>query len=240
MKETEEINLISLFKMFWARKIAITNIIVISIAAGFVYTTKCVTPVYTASTKLLLATMNKNEKSNDESITTTEITLNSKLVSTYSELVKSKNVLREVIDNLNLQIEEDSLKNMVSVNAVKNTELIEIRVTNGNSELSANIANEIATVFIEMIKEYYKIENIHIVDKAEIEERASNINHKKDMIMAVVVGMIVSIGYVMLRSLLDTTVKTEEEIEKMLDLPVLAAIPVYEVSLKKQKRRANK
>ena len=107
-----------------------------------------VTPVYSSSTSIILASSNNTAKTADISSTTaTELTVNSKLVSTYSELVESKNVLRKVISNLNINIDEEILKKNVRVNAIKDTELIEITVTNENAREAARIANEIAVVF---------------------------------------------------------------------------------------------
>ena len=92
----EELDLKELLNIFWKGKIQIILIIAIFVAIGVVYTTSFVTPMYTASTTLVLATAENKASSqaNDKttnSISTTDVTLNSKLVSTYSELVKSKN-----------------------------------------------------------------------------------------------------------------------------------------------------
>ena len=87
--------------------------------------------MYTASTTLVLATSSgENTQDATNSITTTDVTLNSKLVSTYSELVKSKKVLRKVISNLNIDVKEESLRKNITVSSVKDTELIEITVSN--------------------------------------------------------------------------------------------------------------
>ena len=197
-----------------------------------------VTPMYSASTTLVLASSGKNENLPDTGITTstaTEVTVNSKLVSTYSELVKSKNILRQVISNLNMKIEEDTLRKNITVSSVKDTELIQITVKNEKPSYASQIANEIAKVFTEKVKEIYKIENVQIVDEAEVPNEPSNINHKKDVAIFALIGLVVSIGYVLLLNMLDTTVKTPEDIEEGLKLPVLAVIPVYETDIQKKK-----
>ena len=106
---------------------------------------------------------------------------------------------------------------------------------NENPSYSAQIANEIAKVFTDKVKEIYKIENVQIVDDAEVPDEPSNINHKKDVAIFALIGLVVSVGYVLLINMLDTTVKTPEDIEQTLKLPVLAAIPVYESDLQKKK-----
>lgn len=234
----EELDLKELFNIFWHKKIEILLIVLIFGVIGVIYTMGFVTPMYSASTTLVLASSGKNENLPDTGITTstaTEVTVNSKLVSTYSELVKSKNILRQVISNLNMKIEEDTLRKNITVSSVKDTELIQITVKNEKPSYASQIANEIAKVFTEKVKEIYKIENVQIVDEAEVPNEPSNINHKKDVAIFALIGLVVSIGYVLLLNMLDTTVKTPEDIEEGLKLPVLAAIPVYEPDIQKKK-----
>ena len=238
----EELDLKELFNIFWHRKIEILLIVLIFAVIGVIYTMGFVTPMYSASTTLVLASSGKNDNLPDTGITSstaTEITVNSKLVSTYSELVKSKNILRQVISNLKMKIDEDQLRKNITVSSVKDTELIQITVKNVNPSYSAQIANEIAKVFTEKVKEIYKIENVQIVDEAEVPDEPSNINHKKDVAIFALIGLVVSVGYVLLLNMLDTTVKTPEDIEEGLKLPVLAAIPVYETDYKRKKEEEN-
>lgn len=234
----EELDLKELFNIFWHKKIEILLIVLIFGVIGVIYTMGFVTPMYSASTTLVLASSGKNENLPDTGITTstaTEVTVNSKLVSTYSELVKSKNILRQVISNLNMKIEEDTLRKNITVSSVKDTELIQITVKNEKPSYASQIANEIAKVFTEKVKEIYKIENVQIVDEAEVPNEPSNINHKRDVAIFALIGLVVSIGYVLLLNMLDTTVKTPEDIEEGLKLPVLAVIPVYETDIQKKK-----
>lgn len=222
----EELDLSRLLKLFWENKVQIILIILIFIVLGITYTMGVVEPMYTSSTTLLLATEQNATSTSGSSITTSELTLNSKLVSTYSELVKSKKVLSQVISNLNIDLSEDSLKKNVSVKAVSDTEMIKISVTNKDPEVAEKLANEIAKVFTEQVKEYFKINNVHVVDVAEKEENPSNINHTKDVVIFATIGAVISIIYVLLANVLDTTVKSAEEIEKLYSLPVLASIPI--------------
>ena len=231
----EELDLKDLFNIFWHKKVHIILIVLIFIVLGVIYTVGFTTPMYTSSTTLLLAGSESGGEETTNSITTTDITLNSKLVSTYSVLVRSKDVLSQVISNLGMDISWESLRNNVKVSSVEDTEVIEISVTTNNAENSANIANEIAKVFTEKVAEIYNINNVHVVDEAEPENTPSNINHEKDVIIFAFIGLVVAVIYVLLANMLDTTVKTAEDIEKEFKLPVLASIPVYENAIQKRK-----
>ena len=230
----EEIDLKELLSLFWSKKTQIILIVLIFMLIGVIYTVGFVTPKYTSSTTLLLAT-SENSTDKSSTITTTDVTLNSKLVSTYSDLVQSKSVLRQVISNLGIKISEDELKNNITVTQEKDTEIIKISVSNTNANTAEKVANEVAKVFTEKIQEIYKINNVQIVDTAEIETEPSNINHPKDVMIFTFIGIVVAAGYVLIMNMLDTTVKTAEEVEKELKIPVLATIPLYSFEPAKNK-----
>ena len=134
----EELDLKQLFNIFWSKKVQIILIVLIFIVLGVIYTIGFTTPMYSSSTTLLLAGSESSGGETTNSITTTDITLNSKLVSTYSVLVRSKDVLSQVISNLGMDISWESLRNNVKVSSVEDTEVIEISVTTNNAENSAN------------------------------------------------------------------------------------------------------
>lgn len=232
----EELDLKEIFNLFWSKKLRIIIIVAIFTVIGAIYTYGFVNPVYTSSTTLVLAKKDSNAAGETE-ITTSDVTLNSKLVSTYSELVKSKKVLRTVISNLGIKLNENKLRNNVKVSSVKDTELIEISITDEDPAVAAKVANEIAKVFIKQVEEIYNLNNVHIVDEAEIPTSPSNIHHIRNIIIFALIGVVVSIVYVLLLNMLDTTVKSAEDVEELLDLPVLASIPVYD-SNKTNERRA--
>ena len=223
----EELDLKELLMLFWSKKIKILLIVAIFIAIGIIYTIGFVTPVYTSSTTLLLA-KSENSKDNTGTITTTDITLNSKLVSTYSVLIKSKSVLRPVISNSSIDLSEEELENSITVSQEKDTEIIRISVTNENATTASKLANEIAKVFTERVTDMYKINNVQVVDQAEVSTAPSNVNHAKDIMIFAFIGAVVAGMYVLIANMLDTTIKSAEEVEKEFKVPVLASIPLYD------------
>lgn len=234
----EELDLKELFNIFWQRKLEIVTIILIFVIIGAVYTYAILQPKYTSYTTLLLTQVNgNNETGNDTSITQTDLTLNSKLISTYSEIIKRDAVLREVIDDLNIKnLTEDSLRRSIKVSSISDTEIIKIEVTNENPNYAQMIANKIAEVFSEKITDIYKINNVYVLDKAVVSENPSNINHLKDIVIFGFVGVVIACGYALLANMLDNTVKTEADIEKLTGLTVLATIPDYDTEVKGGKR----
>lgn len=232
----EEIEIKEIFSIFWRRKFAIIITTLIFITIGIYYSFNYTVPLYKSSTTLLLAQNNSSETQKAENeITQTDITLNQKLVSTYSVLVKSKTVLDQVLENLNMDKSlEESLKKNIEVKAVEDTQVIEITYVNKNPKTAYKVANELANVFCEKIVEIYNINNVYIVDKAEIEEEPYNINHIKDILIFAIIGMGLSCMTVFIISLFDTTVKSQEDVEKSTGLIVLAQVPEVKVGGKKK------
>lgn len=231
----EELDLKQLVNIFWNKRLHIISIVLVFAIIGAIYSFLLVTPEYKSYTSLILSKSETSGQDNTGAITQTDITLNQKLVPTYSQLIKSKNVLREVIDNLGIEDSEETLKNQITVSAIDDTELIQITVTSVYPEKAKQIANEIASVFTKKVSEFYNISNVHIVDEAEVSTEPYNINHAKDIIIFIVIGIVISCVYVLLANMLDTTVKSQEDIEKQIGVIVLASIPVIREDTKKIK-----
>ncbi len=206
----EEMEFKNVLRNIWNNKLIILLIICISIIIGWCYSYIILEPIYQTSTTLLL----EQKKVNDDS------------VSTYSSLIKTKDVLNQIIQNSGIKITQEELKSSISIKSVSGTELIRITVENNNPENASILANEAANVFKEKIaKEIYNLENIHIVEKAEINNEPYNINHKKDLVMAFFIGILLASAYIFIITILDTTIKSSEEVEAETELIVLGTIP---------------
>ena len=234
----EELDLKELFFMFWNKKLEIILITLMFVAVGIGYSYFFVKPEYTSTTSLVLAQSSSSGQTGDGAISATDLTMNSKLVSTYSELIKRKAILGQVCENLNIpdsNIQE--LRGKIKVNSAKNTEIIEISVTNKDPNKAAAIANEIAKVFGEKIVETYNISNVYLLDRAEANAVPSNINHMKDVVIFAFIGLVIAAVYVLIANMLDNTIKTEQDVEATTELLVLSSIPNYDVEIKSKRVR---
>lgn len=234
----EEVDLKELFFMFWNKKLEIILITLMFVAVGIGYSYFFVKPEYTSTTSLVLAQSSSSGQTGDGAISATDLTMNSKLVSTYSELIKRKAILGQVCENLNIpESNIQELRGKIKVNSAKNTEIIEISVTNKDPNIAAAIANEIAKVFGEKIVEIYNISNVYLLDRAEANAVPSNINHMKDVVIFAFIGLVIAAVYVLIANMLDNTIKTEQDVEATTELLVLSSIPNYDVEIKSKRVR---
>lgn len=235
----EEIDLKELLDMFLEKNFLIIVIVLIASILGAIYTTKILVPEYQSLTSLVLVQVGGENLGDTNSITTTDITLNANLVDNYREVAKSKSVASKVIENLDLNMSLSEVQDSINVTSITDTELIQIIVTHTDPELACNIANEVAKVFIEKVDEIYKVSNVHVLDVAEVSNKPSNVNLIKNIVIFAFVGFVLASAYILLVNMLDTTVKTDTDIEKALHLPVLASIVLTEENSKKKARVTN-
>lgn len=223
MENNEEIDIKRIIEIIFSKKLIITLIILLSVTLGYVYSYYYKKPEYKSSVTILLVA---DENKTDKSLTQTDVNLNNGLISTYSSIAKSSSILQKTIQNLNLDIPVSKLEQNVEAKQIDNTQFLEISVKNESPERAKNIANELAEVFTEQIKEIYNLQNISIVDKAETEENPCNINHMKDIIIFGFAGIVLSIIIVMIIYMFDDTVKDRKDIEKNIKLRTIGTLPV--------------
>ena len=141
------------------------------------------------------------------------------------EIIKSKAVLDKVIKNLKLKNSYSELKSKVTVQAVENTEIIDIYVSDANTKKATKIANEISKVFVSEINKFYKLNNVTILDKAEDAKTPYNVNYLKDNAIYTIIGLVFSMGIIFIIFYFDTSIKTSDEIENKLGLTVIGTVP---------------
>lgn len=222
MENNEYIDMKKILNIILSKKIFIALIILLSLVVGYFYSYYYKKPQYNSSVTVLLT---GDEAQGEKQVTQTDLNLNSGLISTYGSIAKSANVLSKVIENLGLDISVQNLQKNLTVAEIKNTQFLKITVENSNPETAMKIANEISKVFVEQIKTIYNIQNINIIDTAEISNTPCNINHIKDMAIALMAGIFASGVLILILYILDDTIKSEKDIPVNLKLETIGTIP---------------
>lgn len=222
MENNEYMDMKKILNIISSKKIFIALIILLSLVMSYFYSYYYKKPQYNSSVTVLLT---GDEAQGKKQVTQTDLNLNSGLISTYGSIAKSANVLSKVIENLGLDISVRNLQKNLTVAEIKNTQFLKITVENQNPETAMKIANEISTVFVEQIKTIYNIQNINIIDTAEISNTPCNINHIKDMAIALMAGIFTSGVLILILYILDDTIKSEKDIPVNLKLETIGTIP---------------
>lgn len=228
----EELDLKKLISIFWNKRLHIMVTTLIAVIIGAIYSFYFVTPKYQSYTTLVLVKAAVNDETGTKTITSSDVGLAKSLIGTYSQLAKSKSVLRPTINNLHLDESEEALMGKITVTEVSDTEMLRITVKDENPVKAMKIANELTNVFAAKVSEMY-VDNVYIVDEAEESITPCNVNHVKDILIFFVIGIIVSAVYVLIANMFDTTVKDPDDIENGAELTNLVSIPF--VNNEKQK-----
>lgn len=222
----EELDLKKLISIFWNKRLHIIVILVIATIIGTIYSFSFVKPKYESyTTVVLVKDGTKTDSTTQETITSSDIGLAKNLIGTYSKIVKSKSTLRETINNLGINESESTLENKITVSEIEDTAMLKITVKHEDPVQAMKIANEITSVFAKKVSEIYKIDNVYTVDQAEQSITPCNINHVRDILIFFIIGLVISIIYVLIANILDTTIKDANDIESNTELIALVSIP---------------
>lgn len=223
----QEIDLIELSK-----KIAkhLPMIIIFSIilgAASFLLSKFVITPKYDSNTTMIVSNSNQNKDPNNPqtNVELGQIQANKALISTYSEIVKSKGIAERVINNLGLDMDYEEFSSKVSIEPVKDTQIISVKVVDTIPERAMDIANETANIFKSSIGEIMNVDNVQILDGAIFPEEASSPNIKKNTAIGIILGFVLGLAVVLFKEIADSSIKSSEEVTEYFDIPVIGIVP---------------
>lgn len=222
VEEMEVIDLREYVDVIRKRIWMIVLITAFAVATSAVMSFFVLDPVYETYTTMMVG----KTKNQEASLEYSDVLLSQKIVKTYGELAKSRIVTKEVIKNLKLSLTIEEITEKIQVSAVKDTEIISIKVTDINPKLACDIANEVAKIFKKHVIRIMKVDNVQIIDRAEIPQKPIKPRKMLNIIIATVLGIMVGLGVAFLLEYLDNTIKTPYDVEKHLELPIIGTIPV--------------
>ncbi|MDN3451561.1 Wzz/FepE/Etk N-terminal domain-containing protein [Planococcus sp. APC 3906] len=236
----ETISLQELFTTLKKRLGLIIILTALAIIIAGVVSYNFLTPIYQTNTQILV----NQEKSEAAALLNQNIQTDLQLINTYSVIIKSPAILDQVSDQLALDLSADQLTNKITVSNAENSQVVNISVQDPDPAIAVDIANTTAAVFQEEIQELMKVDNVSILSFAVVKENQAAVspNPMLNMAVAAVVGLMLGVGIAFLLEYLDTSMKNEQDIEDVLDMPLLGVIsPINEdakpLSTKNKSRR---
>lgn len=221
----EELDIKSLLRYIGSKFYIILAALIIAVAAGEFYTFNLQTPLYKSTTQLVLL---KDADSASSQITVSDVQVSNNLVNTYSEILKSNNVLDQVAKEMGNGYTASAIRNNLTTTTTTGTQLISVSVSDKSAENAQKIAASIADTFKQEIKNIYNIDNIQIVDKANLPPSAYNVNVMKQTIYYLLAGLALGLGITIAMYYLDTSIKDTSIVEDKYKLVVMGTIPNME------------
>lgn len=231
--DNEENEVIDLTEILSAVRQHLLELIFVTLVAalvGFTASKFLMNPKYDSSALMIVNT----RQDVNANVTSDQINSATKLVSTYSIIIKSDTVLQQVIDNLGLNLTYAKLNKRVTVAAVDDTQVMKITVQSDSPEWARQVCEQIITVAPDVIKEAVEAGSVKVISNASLATEPFSPNIMKNTMLAAAVGFVLVIGIIVLQVLLDNKINTEEDVTKYLDMTVLGVIPQYDQGGKKE------
>lgn len=219
--DEETIDLREIFMLLWRHAAIIILTALLFAVAGFAATALFMTPQYRADATMIVNT----RQDVTANVTSDQISSAQKLVDTYSIIIKSDTVLDQVIQNLGLSLDYQELDEKVSVAAVNSTQVMQISVTDPNPESARLMCAEITNVAPAAIVDAVEAGSVKIVSAARVGEDPVSPSKAKNTAIAGLLGLVLAVGIIVVRELLNNTIKNDEDIQKKLGLSVMGVIP---------------
>ncbi|MCR5625139.1 MAG: polysaccharide export protein [Lachnospiraceae bacterium] len=195
-----------------------------------IYNKFFVTPMYSSTTQLVVV-------GSTSTITSlTDLQIGSQLTSDYIEIVKSRPVVEKVIENLGLDMTYGQLMSQLSVVNQADTRILNITVTNDDPYMAKEIVDQFALVSKKRISDLMDIDEPGVLAAGVVNDNKVSPNTKKNTVLGGLIGVILCMGIIIVRFLLDDTIKSTDDIEKYLGLNTLAILPFEEAGADEAKR----
>lgn len=202
-------------------------VIIVSVLCAvvtFLGTYFLITPTYEASAKFYV---NNSAVSmgGSSSVSSGDLSTSRNLVDSYIVILNTRETINEVIDYAGVSLTYTELKDMISATAVNNTEIFSVTVTSESPQEAEMLANAIADILPKRISTVIEGTSAKVVESAMLPTKPSSPSYMKNTVIGFLLGLVLSVGVIVLREIFDTTIRTEEDITQSCQYPVLAAIP---------------
>ncbi len=226
-------NLNKFLKAMYKRKSLILLITLAFIVFSAVASYTVMKPVYKATTQILI---NQNTTAGQD-FDSLDIDTNLQLIGTYNVIIKSPAILASVIEELELNETAQSLTERITVNNIESSQVVTLSVEDSSMKQAVLIANTTAKVFQKEIKQMMKVDNVSILAAAETTASPKPIRPDPVFNMAIgaIIGLAFGVGVTLILEQLNTTVRSEEDIEEMVGLQVLGIVSPVNNDLKMEK-----
>jgi len=222
--EVVEIDLLQLLRVLWKNAVLIILVGAFFAVGAYLYTAIFVSPTYRAD---IMVNVNSNASRDDSkgSVSTSEISASKSLVSTYIVILTSRTVLNEVIEKSGVKYSYERLSKMVSGESVSSTEILKVKVTSHDPAEAALIANTIAEVLPSRISEIVIGSSAVVVDYAVEPKRPTGPHKTRNAAVGFIIGAFLIAVVIVVRDMLDDTVRDEAFLTENFNIPLLASIP---------------
>lgn len=223
--EKMEIDIQRLIGAVWSRAWIVVLVSVLCAVITFLGTFYFVTPMYKSSAMFYVNNSNLSIGDTQVTLSSANLTASRNLVDSYIVILKTRTSLNEIIDYAGVDRSYGELRGMISAASVNSTEIFEVVVTSPDPVEAERIANAVAYILPNRIKNIIEGTSAKVVDNAIVASSPSSPSYTKNTLIGFLVGLVLSVGAIVLMEIFDITIRSEEDIEQVCKHPILAAVP---------------
>ena len=205
-------------------KIIVLTTVLATVVSG-IFSFFVISPTYEASTKIFIG----KEGAESEGYNSSDVSMYQNLIKTYSELIKTKDLVNKAINNSQYDLSVNNVLNGITVNTLTGTQILQISYQSKSPSIAKNILESVTNEFITKAEELVPNGNVKVLESVELPKNPVAPNKTMNIAIAFILGMMVGFGIVFLLEYLDNTYKNKEQLEKDLDIPVLGVIPMSDL-----------
>ena len=213
-------DIVNILNKRWKMILSIT--VITTLIAG-ILSFFIIAPKYEASTKLFIG--KENSQTQDKNYNNSDIQMYQQLLKTYAGVITTNDLVENAINNANLNITSEEVLKNLTVTPSANTQILEIKYISKDKALSRDLVDSITNQFIKESTQLIPNGNVKVIESVKMPENPVSPNKKLNIAIGFLLGLMVSIGLAFLLEFVDNTFKTKEQVEQILGLPVVGAIP---------------
>lgn len=201
----------------------IVSVTLVSVIVASFWTFFLVKPKYEASTKLFIGKESTEDKA--QNYNSNDVQMYQKLLKTYSDVIMTSDLVERALTSENIQVEADSVLKSLTVTPKTDTQILQVKYVSKNKNEAMKVVNAIAQEFVETSTELISNANVKVIETVKLPQNPVSPNKKLNIVVAFVLGLLVSVGIVLILEFMNNTYKNKEQVESILGLPVIGSIP---------------
>lgn len=211
-------DIVEILRKRWKMIVSITLMLTLTSAIVSFFV---ISPKYEANTKVFIG----KENTKNQDYNSSDVQMYQKLLKTYAEVIMTNDLVEKAINKDNLNITSEEVLKNLTVTPRADTQILEIKYTNKDKVLAKDVVDSVTSEFIKSSTELIPNGNVKIIETVKLPEKAASPNKKLNIAIAFLLGLMVSVGLAFLLEFMDNTFKTKEQLEQVLGIPVIGAIP---------------
>ena len=234
-REEIEIDLKQIVFVLLDKALIIIMCAILAGVVGFAVTKLFMDPVYESVAKSFVV-----QNTDNSEVDANDFVTGNYLSKNYVEIVQSRTVFEEVIDALDLKMSLNDLKKKVTVEAITDTQMIKITVTDTDPYKAQELADAIRQVSEKELERILHVPEVEWVEEASLPMEPTGPSVVKNTFIGAIIGIFMAVAVIVIKFIMDDTIKSPEDIERYLGMSTLASIPVMEESEYDGERRSTK